>query len=150
MLQVPGSKGYLVHIAPLHPWWKNRNAYIAMFGVTLSPQTAASLGRMVILRSSGPCTTYTMSYRSLGPRAIWYIKHLYTHNGRTEMRIWPYLGWPCHPKLPRPKDIWSFYGNWDPVIPILWVTGPWDQGLFGTYSSFTPKMAQQKCVYCHI
>ena len=27
-----------------------KNAYMAMFGVTLSPQTAASLGWMVILR----------------------------------------------------------------------------------------------------
>ena len=49
-LWVPGSKGYLVHIAPFPPQWQNRNAYVAMFGVTLSPQTAASLGRMVILR----------------------------------------------------------------------------------------------------
>ena len=49
-LWVPGSKGYLVHIAHLHPLWQIRNAYVAMFGVTLSPQTAASLRRMVILR----------------------------------------------------------------------------------------------------
>ena len=49
-LWVPGSKGYLVHIAPLHTLWQNRNAYVAMFGVTLSRQTAASLKRMVILR----------------------------------------------------------------------------------------------------
>ena len=49
-LWVPGSKGYLVHIAHLHPSWQIRNAYVAMFGVTLSPQTAASLRRMVILR----------------------------------------------------------------------------------------------------
>ena len=34
----------------LHPQWQNRNAHEAMFGVTLSRQTAASLGRMVILR----------------------------------------------------------------------------------------------------
>ena len=71
-LWVPGSKGYLVHIAHLHPSWQIRNAYVAMFGVTLSPQTAASLRRMVILRYLGPCTTRTISYGSLGPRAIWY------------------------------------------------------------------------------
>ena len=49
-LRGPGSKGYLLHIARLPKQWQNRNAYVAMFGVTLSPQTAASLGRMVILR----------------------------------------------------------------------------------------------------
>ena len=84
---------------------------------------------------------------SLGPRAIWYIYHFYTHNCKTEMRIWPCLGWPCPPKLPRPKGGWSFYGNQNPVLPILWVTGPWVQGLFGTYSTFTPIIAEQKCVY---
>ena len=41
---------------------------MAMFGVTLSSQTATSLGQMVILWKPGPCTTHTMSYRSLGPR----------------------------------------------------------------------------------
>ena len=49
-LWVPGSKGYLVHIAALPPLWQIRNAYVAMLGVPLSPQTAVSLGRMVILR----------------------------------------------------------------------------------------------------
>ena len=49
-LRVPASKGYLVHIARLPKYWHNRNAYVAMFGVTLSPKTAASLRRMVILR----------------------------------------------------------------------------------------------------
>ena len=49
-LWVPWSKGYLVRIAHWHPLWQIRNAYVAMFGVTLSPQTAASLRRMVILR----------------------------------------------------------------------------------------------------
>ena len=63
------------------------------------------------------------------------------------MRIWPCLGWPCPPKLTRPWDGWSFYGSQDPVLPILWVTGPWVQGLFGTYSTFTPIIAEQKCVY---
>ena len=52
--RVPGSKGYLVHIAHLHPLWQIRNAYVAMFGVTLSPQTAASLRRMVIYGSQDP------------------------------------------------------------------------------------------------
>ena len=28
--------------------------------------------------------------------------------------------------------------------------GPWVQGLFGTHSSFTPIMAEQKCVCGHI
>ena len=49
-LRVPGSKGYLVHKALLHPSLQNRNAYMALFGVTLSPQTAASLKWMVVLR----------------------------------------------------------------------------------------------------
>ena len=63
------------------------------------------------------------------------------------MRIWPCLGWPCPPKLTRPWDGWSFYGSQDPVLPILWVTGPWVQGLFGTYITFTPIIAEQKCLY---
>ena len=49
-LRVPGSKGYLVHIALLHPLLQNRNAYMALFEVTLSRQTAASLRWLVILR----------------------------------------------------------------------------------------------------
>ena len=61
-----------------------------MFGVTLSPQTAASLGRMVI------------------------------------------------------------FGNKGPELPVLSVMGPWVQGLFGKYSSFSPIMAEQKCVYGHV
>ena len=28
--------------------------------------------------------------------------------------------------------------------------GPWVQGLFGTQSSFTPIMAEQKCVCGHV
>ena len=49
-LWVPWFKGYLVHITPLRLLWHIRNAHVAMFGLTLPPQTAASLGRMVILR----------------------------------------------------------------------------------------------------
>ena len=63
------------------------------------------------------------------------------------MRIWPCFGWPCPPKLPRPLGGWSFYGSQDPVLPIPWVTGPWVQGLFGTYSTFTPIIVEKKCVY---
>ena len=63
------------------------------------------------------------------------------------MRIWPCLGSPCPPKLPRPEGGWLYYGTQDPVLPIPWVTGPWVQGLFGTYSTFTPIIAEQKCVY---
>ena len=96
------------------------------------------------------CITYIMSHSPPGPRATWYIKHLYTHYDRTEMRIWPSSGWPCPPKLLRPWGGWSFYGSQDPLLPILRVTDPRDQGLFGTYSTFTPKIAQQKCAYCQV
>ena len=53
-LWLPGSKGYLVHITSLPPLWHIRNAYVAMFGVTLSSQTAVSLGWMVIYGSQNP------------------------------------------------------------------------------------------------
>ena len=91
-----------------------------------------------------------MSHGSLGPTANWYIYLLYIHKGRTEMRMWPCLGWTCPPKLPRPYGKWSFYGTQDPVLPILWVTDPWVQGLFGTYSFFTSIMAEQKCACGHV
>ena len=66
------------------------------------------------------------------------------------MRIWPCLGWPCPHKLPCPQDGWSFSSSQDPVLSVPPVMGPWVQGLFGSYSCFTPIMAYQKCVCGHV
>ena len=38
----------------------------------------------------------------------------------------------------------------DPVQPVPSVMGPWVQGLFGTHSSFTHIMAEQRCVCGHV
>ena len=46
----PWGQGLVGTYSSFSPKWQKRNAYVAMFGVTLSSQTAASLGRMVILR----------------------------------------------------------------------------------------------------
>ena len=73
-LWVPGSKGYLVHIAHLHPSWQIRNAYVAMFGVTLSPQTAASLradGHFTVAR-----TLYYPYHKLWVPGSKGYLVHI--------------------------------------------------------------------------
>ena len=66
------------------------------------------------------------------------------------MRKWPCLGWPLPHKLPRPSGGLSLCGSQDPVLPVLSVMGHWVQELFGTHSSFTPIIAEQKCIYGHV
>ena len=146
-LRVPGSKGYLVHTSTFTPIIAEQKCvYGPVWGDPVPPncRVIKADGHFTVAR-----TLYFPYYelRVPGSKGIWYIQHFYTHNCRTEMRIWPCLGWPCPPKLPRPLGGWPFYGSQDPVLPILWITGPWVQGLFGTYSTFTPIIAEQKCVY---
>ena len=109
-----------------------------------------------VLRADGHFTVARtlnyLYYQLWVPGAKGYLVHIahFPHNGRTEMRMWPCLGWPCPVKLPRPYGGWSFYGSQDPVLPVLSVMGPWLQGLFGTYSSFSTIMAEEKCVCGHV
>ena len=66
-------------------------------------------------------------------------------------QVW---GVPTPHKLLRPLGEWSFYCSQDRVIMVPWVIGPWFQGLFGTYNSYTlhynsynSMMANEKCIY---
>ena len=90
--RVPGSKGYLVHIAHLHPLWQIRNAYVAMFGVTLSPTNCRVLkadGHFTVAR-----TLYYPYHKLWVPGSKGYLVHIahLHHYGRLEMRMWPCLG----------------------------------------------------------
>ena len=63
------------------------------------------------------------------------------------MLIWPCLGWPCPPNC---RVLGS--GCHFTVAKILYY--PWYEllvpGSKGAYSSFTPRMAERKCVYGHV
>ena len=109
-----------------------------------------------VLRADGHFTvarTLYYPYHKLWvPWSKGYLVHIAAlpHNGWTEMCMWPCLGWPCPHKLPCPQDGWSFYSSQDPVLSVPPVMGPWVQGLYGSYSCFTPIMAEQKCVCGHV
>ena len=46
--------------------------------------------------------------------------------------VYGHIGVTMSPKIAASLEQMSFYGSQDPVLPVLSVTGPWVQRLFGT------------------
>ena len=72
--RLPRSKGYLVHTGYKPSGVEWIVAFMAKFGVPWFSETKASLGRIINLRQSGPCTVCTSNIGSLGQRAICYTQ----------------------------------------------------------------------------
>ena len=142
--RLPGLKGYLVHTGCIPCVVEWIMAYIPKFGALWFPETKASI--IMILWQSGPCTLCTSNIGSLGQKVIWYTHVTYPLLWIEYWRIWPSLGCLDSQKRRRPSGRLWFYGSQDPAPYVPAISAPWVKGLFGTYSSFTPIMAEQKCV----
>ena len=59
-------------------------------------------------------------------------------------RIWPSFGCPRSHNGGRPCGRLGFYGSLDAKLYVPAILGPWVQGLFGTYSSYTRLNVESK------
>ena len=123
---------------------------MAKFGVPWFPETKTSLWQIMILCHFGPCTVCTSNIASLGQRAIWYTQVAYPQLWNEQWHIWPSLGCLGSQKRRRPTGRLWFYGSLDPALYVPAISAPWVKGLFGTYISFNPIMAERKCVCGHV
>ena len=141
---VCGSKGYLVHTAHIPPAVEWKIAYMAKFGVPLFPQSRASQWQIMILWQFGPCTVCTSHIGSVSPRAIWYAQLIYPLPWNEKLRIWQSFGYPRSHNQGRPCGRLWFYGILDLKLYVPAILGPWVQGVFGTYSSYTGLNVESK------
>ena len=58
--------------------------------------------------------------------------------------VWPSSGCPRSHNCRRPYSRLRFYGSLDPKLYVPAILGPWVEGLFGTYSSYTRLTVETK------
>ena len=91
----------------------------------------------MIIWQFGPCSVCTSHIGSVGSRVIWYTQLIYTLLWNEKSHLLLNLGSPRFHNRERPCGRLWFDGGLDPNVYVPAILGPWVQGLFGTYNSYT-------------